>query len=85
LYVVRTSSREALQRRLEERGVGTLVHYPVPPHLQPAYRELGYGPGAFPVSEAIHEQVLSLPLSPELGDDELDFVATAVIEASRDL
>jgi dTDP-4-amino-4,6-dideoxygalactose transaminase len=84
LYVVRTSSREALRRRLEERGVGTLVHYPVPPHLQPAYRELGYGPGAFPITEAMHEEVLSLPLSPELRDDEVDFVATAVIDALRD-
>jgi dTDP-4-amino-4,6-dideoxygalactose transaminase len=80
LFVIRTAQRDALQRFLEARGVGTLIHYPVPPHLQPAYRDLGLGEGAFPVSETIHREVLSLPIGPHLNEDELRYVAGAVAE-----
>lgn len=80
LFVVRVAQREALQRFLEDRGVGTLIHYPVPPHLQPAYKDLGLGPGALPVSEKIHREVLSLPMGPHLGEDQLSYVASAVAD-----
>ncbi|MGH8764348.1 MAG: DegT/DnrJ/EryC1/StrS family aminotransferase, partial [Burkholderiales bacterium] len=75
LFVVRSPARAQLQAALAEAGVESLVHYPVPPHLQPAYGPLGFGRGAFPVSEAIHAQVLSLPLSPQHSDDEISYVA----------
>jgi len=66
LFVVRHPQREELQQRLQQAGIGTMIHYPVPPHLQPAYAEWGYGVGAFPLSEAIHREVLSLPMGPQL-------------------
>ena len=67
LFVVRSHKRDTLQQQLSEVGIGTMVHYPIPPHLQPAYSELGYKPGAFPISETIHREVLSLPMGPHLG------------------
>ncbi len=83
LYVVRVSRRDALQRALAEQGIGTLVHYPTPPHLQGAYRSLGMGPGTFPVSEEIHREVLSLPIGPHLAVEDARFVADAVRAALR--
>lgn len=77
-FVVRTPRRDALQKGLEARGVGTLIHYPVPPHLQPAYAELGLGRGAFPISEAMHDQVLSLPIGPHLSQAEVEHVIASV-------
>jgi dTDP-4-amino-4,6-dideoxygalactose transaminase len=68
LYVVRCRHRDELQRRLLQMGISTMIHYPIPPHLQPAYKELGYGAGAFPITEVIHREVLSLPMGPHLGD-----------------
>jgi dTDP-4-amino-4,6-dideoxygalactose transaminase len=67
LFVVRHPKRDQLQKGLDTFGVATMIHYPVPPHLQPAYAELGYAPGAFPIAEAIHREVLSLPIGPHLG------------------
>lgn len=83
LYVVRTPRRDELQRSLAEQGIGTLVHYPTPPHLQGAYRSLGMGPGAFPLSEQIHREVLSLPIGPHLAVEDARFVADAVRAALR--
>jgi dTDP-4-amino-4,6-dideoxygalactose transaminase len=74
-YVVRVRERERWRARLADAGVQTGVHYPVPVHLQPAYRDLGYGPGDFPVSESAAAQVLSLPVFPELTDVQIDTVA----------
>jgi len=67
LFVVRTDQRDALQQQLAQGGVGTLVHYPIPPHLQPAYADAGFQPGDFPIAEQLHREVLSLPLYPQLG------------------
>src|SRR5215470_4433902 len=75
VYAVRTRSRERLESALAAAGVSTGVHYPAPVHLQPAYADLGYGPGAFPVSEAAAKQVLSLPLYPELTRQSIETVA----------
>ncbi|MBI3043296.1 MAG: DegT/DnrJ/EryC1/StrS family aminotransferase [Betaproteobacteria bacterium] len=82
LYVVRAAQRDALKRALEARGVDTLVHYPVPPHLQPAYQELGLGEGALPVSEAIHREVLSLPMGPHLSEEHARQVGAAAAEVA---
>jgi len=64
LFVVRSARRDALQAHLAARGIGTLIHYPVPPHLQAAYQSLGYGSGDFPAAEAWAREALSLPLWP---------------------
>lgn len=80
LYVVMTPTRSALQKSLTDAGVGTLIHYPIPPHLQGAYADLGKAEGAFPISEKIHSQVLSLPMGPSLSVD----MARRVIEVLRE-
>ncbi len=74
VYAVRVSDRDRVQRALRDAGVETLVHYPIAAHLQPAYRDHGWKPGAFPVSEAIHREVLSLPLGPQLPLASVDVV-----------
>ncbi len=66
LYVVQHPQRDSLQKTLQEVGIGSLIHYPIPPHLQAAYAELGFGEGAFPIAERIHQNVLSLPIGPHL-------------------
>lgn len=78
LFVIRHPDRDALARRLNAAGVGTMIHYPVPPHLQGAYASLGIGKGALPVSESLHEQVLSLPIGPHVTNDQIDEVIAAV-------
>jgi len=78
LYVVRHPRREALQQHLHEAGVGTLIHYPTPPHLSPAYSDLGYGPGAFPISERLAKEVLSIPMGPYLAEEQIGVVVQAV-------
>lgn len=78
LYPIRTGDRDALQAHLRDAGVQTLIHYPVPVHLQPAYAGLGYGSGAFPRAEAACARVLSLPLYPELPADHQDRVVAAL-------
>ena len=80
LYPVRTPERDALRRHLHERGIQTLMHYPVPIHLQPAYLGLGYGPGAFPVAESACASVLSLPLYPELPPESVSEVCAAITD-----
>lgn len=78
LYVVRTSRRDQLLRHLRSQGIGVGVHYPLPLHLQPAYAFLGLGPGSFPVSEAAAQQVLSLPLFPEMTEAQQERVVEAI-------
>jgi dTDP-4-amino-4,6-dideoxygalactose transaminase len=78
LFVIRHPQRDQLQRYLQEHGIGTLIHYPVPPHLQEAYRELNMPQGAFPVSELIHSEVLSLPIGPQLSKAEALQVVNAI-------
>lgn len=78
LYVIRAAARDTLQLGLRARDVETLVHYPVPCHLQPAFAYLGFGRGAFPVAERLADEVLSLPLRPTMLDDEIATVADAV-------
>jgi dTDP-4-amino-4,6-dideoxygalactose transaminase len=81
LYVVRHPRRDALQQALLERGVGTLIHYPIPLHLQPAFASLGGRTGQLPVAEAAAGEILSLPLYPELRDEQALEVAAAVRDA----
>lgn len=83
LYVLRTEQRDALQNYLQARGISTVIHYPVPIHLQPAYQHLGYAKGDFPVTEAYSEEILSLPMYPELQRDLISHVASAVASFVR--
>jgi dTDP-4-amino-4,6-dideoxygalactose transaminase len=66
LYVVQHPKRNALQQALTDAGVGTLIHYPIPPHLQQAYVQAGWTQGAFPIAERMADEVLSLPMGPAL-------------------
>jgi dTDP-4-amino-4,6-dideoxygalactose transaminase len=70
LFVVRHPFRARLQEYLTQAGVDTLIHYPIPPHMQKAYKELGFPEGAFPITESIHREVLSLPIGPSLLNEE---------------
>lgn len=78
LYVIRTNKRDALQQYLNENGVGTLIHYPLPPHLQEAYQELGYKKGDFPLAETIADTCLSLPMFPGLTDEQVKHVCDTI-------
>ena len=75
IYAVRVEEREAVQRHLRGVGIQTGIHYPVPVHLQPAWKELGYRPGQFPVTETAARQVLSLPMYPELAGEAIEEVS----------
>jgi dTDP-4-amino-4,6-dideoxygalactose transaminase len=81
VYTLRADDRDGLQGALQAEGIQTGIHYPVPAHLQPAYADLGYGRGDFPRAEAAAEQVLSLPLYPELSSEAVAEVAAAVKKA----
>ena len=72
LFVVRTKEREKFQNYLTENGVQTLIHYPIPPHKQQAYKEMN--DLTFPITEQIHDEVLSLPISPVMQDEEVEKV-----------
>ncbi len=74
LFVVRTPERDALKAYLAERGIGSDVHYPLPVHLQAPYAEYGDGPGSLPSTEQLAGEILSLPIYPELSDDDVDYV-----------
>jgi len=82
LYVVRVKNRDRFMGRLEEKGVKTLIHYPYPIHLQDAYKNagIGNGPGSLPITEKIAEEIVSLPIYPELTDEEVKYIIKTVIE-----
>ena len=78
LYVIRSVRRDGLQKHLRDTGIGTSTHYPMPVHFQKAYRHLGYTEGDFPQAERACQEILSLPLYPEMTEDEVRYVASAV-------
>ena len=80
LYAVRVEKRNKIVEKLTEKGVRTLIHYLIPVHLQKAYKELGYKKGDFPVSEKCCEGILSLPMYPELNEQEIGYVVGALAE-----
>jgi dTDP-4-amino-4,6-dideoxygalactose transaminase len=77
-FTLRVPDRDAVQQRMTERGVQTAVYYPLPLHLQPMYRDLGYRPDDFPEAERAAREVLCLPIYPELADAQVDEVVDAV-------
>ncbi len=78
IYAIQTSRRDALMRYLADHEIGTIVHYPTPIHLQPAYAALRKRPGSFPVAEALASRILSLPMYPELTDAQTDYVMETI-------
>jgi dTDP-4-amino-4,6-dideoxygalactose transaminase len=82
LFVVRCEKRDELQHALADAGIGTLIHYPVPPHLSGAYAVNHWKRGDFPVAENLADTVLSLPMGPHLSDDQIACVVSAVNEAA---
>jgi dTDP-4-amino-4,6-dideoxygalactose transaminase len=83
LYVIQVARRDKVLKALHEHGVQAGIHYPVPLHLQPAFRSLGYGPGDFPVAEAAASRILSLPLYPQITETQQRAVADALQDALR--
>ena len=80
VYAIQVEERDEIRRRLEEKGIGCAVHYPIPIHLQEACRNLGHRAGAFPVAENLAEEFLSLPMFPELTEEQIEYVAGCVSE-----
>lgn len=80
LYVVQVGERERFQKYLESKGIGTLIHYPIPPHLQKAYVNLKLEKGTFPIAEQMAKQVVSLPMGPFISQDQVRIVIQAINE-----
>lgn len=78
VFVVRAPDRDALQAYLRQNGIETIIHYPIPPHLQPAYQDLGLSAGSLPITERIHREVLSLPIGPHLSEAQVLRVCDAI-------
>jgi dTDP-4-amino-4,6-dideoxygalactose transaminase len=78
LYVILVDNRDALQKYLADKGIGTGLHYPIPLHLQKAYSYIGYKEGSFPVAEDAARRLLSLPMFPELTREQIEYVCDAI-------
>ncbi len=77
-YVIRAEKRDDLQKALKDKGISTGIHYPVPLHLQPAYRYLGYKEGDFPQTEKAAKEILSLPICPEITKEQIEYIAREI-------
>jgi dTDP-4-amino-4,6-dideoxygalactose transaminase len=82
VYALCSPERDALQARLEAAGIGTLIHYPIPPHMAGAYADMGFAPDDFPIARRLADEVLSLPIGPQLSEEQARAVVTAVQAAS---
>jgi dTDP-4-amino-4,6-dideoxygalactose transaminase len=80
LYVIRTENREGLMVHLKDAGISTGVHYPIPLHMQQAYRSLDYAPGAFPICEKVASEIVSLPMFPQLQPEQQKRVVNSIVE-----
>lgn len=78
LYVIRTNKRNELQKYLHNNGIGTLIHYPIPPHLQEAYNYLGYKLGDFPIAEKLSNTMLSLPIWPGMNEEQINYICKMI-------
>jgi dTDP-4-amino-4,6-dideoxygalactose transaminase len=83
LFVVQHSKRDAIQRMLQDAGIGTLIHYPIPPHLQDAYMDLSFTKNQFPIAESMANRVLSLPIGPQLNDANVESVIEVLKQAAQ--
>jgi dTDP-4-amino-4,6-dideoxygalactose transaminase len=82
VYVVQVQNREQFRNQLEQQGIATGIHYPVPVHLQPACAHYEYQRGMLPVTEAVADHIVSLPMYPELTDEQIQMVVNAVKKAA---
>ncbi|MGC9977153.1 MAG: DegT/DnrJ/EryC1/StrS family aminotransferase [Syntrophales bacterium] len=82
LYVICTEERDKFQKHLTDKGIGTLIHYPIPPHLQKAYINLGYNSIDFPLAEKLAKHVLSLPMRPHISDEQIAVIIDAILSFS---
>lgn len=80
LYVIQTNDRDGLREFLEKKEISTGLHYPIPLHIQPCFKNLGYKEGAFPRAESAAKKILSLPMYPELAAEQIAFVAESIHE-----
>ena len=80
LFVIRVRNRDEVRKKLSDRGIGTGIHYPTPIHLQNAYKFLEYKKGDFPVSEKVADEILSLPMFPELSEEQIKYVCDSLKE-----
>jgi dTDP-4-amino-4,6-dideoxygalactose transaminase len=80
-YVIRTKKRDAVMQALKNNNIDAIIHYPLPLHLQPAFRNLGYKLGDFPIAEQAAHEILSLPLYPEMTTDHIQQIAEQVLRA----
>lgn len=78
LYVIRTKNRDELQKHLTDNGIGTMIHYPIPPHLQEAYSHLGFKRGDFPIAEELADTMLSLPMWPGMEKNQTHFISSTL-------
>lgn len=83
LYAIRVQERDEVMRQLAGKGIGSAIHYPIPVHLQEAYRHLGYGAGSFPVAERCASEFVSLPMFPELTSEQVETTAQGLREVVR--
>ncbi|WP_457744449.1 DegT/DnrJ/EryC1/StrS family aminotransferase [Sulfurimonas sp.] len=77
-YSVRVQNRDAVQAKLKEQGIPTAVHYPMPLHLQECFAYLNYKKGDFPIAESVSQEIMSLPMNPYVGDDEIEFICKSL-------
>ena len=80
-FVIRHTRRDALQAALHQAGIGTLIHYPIPPHLSDAYIEAGWKQGDFPITEEIAQTMLSIPMGPHMKPEDIKEVIAAIKSA----
>ncbi|MBO1914740.1 DegT/DnrJ/EryC1/StrS family aminotransferase, partial [Microvirga sp. 3-52] len=79
-YTLRVENRDELQQFLKEQGISTMIYYPIPLHVQPVFKDLGYEVGDLPETEKAAKEALSLPMFPELKKDQQDYVIEKVLE-----
>src|SRR5207248_7165945 len=78
LFQIRTERRDALLAHLREREIDAVIRYPTPIHLQPAFASKGWRPGQYPVAESLSKELLCLPIRPDIGIDEIDYVTDSI-------
>jgi len=83
-YTMRIDNRDAVQAKLQEQGIPSAVHYPMPLHQQECFQYLGLKQGDYPISEQLAQEVMSLPMNPFLVDEEIDYISQAVKSTIND-
>ena len=78
LFVISCPSRQRLINYLDDNNIGNLIHYPIPPYKQECYKDLLIDPSSYPITEHIHEQILSIPMDPTLSNDSLEIIIKAI-------